>query len=88
MPTLDVAVEQPADLIDLDQALSDLEAIAPKQARVIELRFFGGLSVQETADYLDVSPTTVKRYWSFSRAWLFRRMEEAGDLGTGSSSTI
>jgi RNA polymerase sigma factor (TIGR02999 family) len=72
------SVQAPVDLaLDfeaLDEALDALERIAPEKARVVELRFFGGLSVEETAEYLSLSPATVKRYWSFARAWLFRHL--------------
>lgn len=60
-----------AELLDLDRALSDLEGRSPRQARVVECRFFGGLSVEETAAALDVSPRTVKSDWALARAWLF-----------------
>lgn len=56
----------------LDDALTRLEQIDPEQARVVELRFFAGLSVEETAAALGISPATVKRRWTFARAWLFR----------------
>jgi RNA polymerase sigma factor (TIGR02999 family) len=62
------------DILALDQALTQLAAIAPDRARVVELRFFGGLSVEETATLLGVSPASVKRHWSFARAWLFRAL--------------
>jgi RNA polymerase sigma factor (TIGR02999 family) len=80
--TFDEAIDTPidggADLVALDEALGALEAIAPERARVVELRYFGGLSVDETADYLGVAPATVKRHWAFARAWLFRRL--SGDV--------
>jgi RNA polymerase sigma factor (TIGR02999 family) len=57
-------------LIELDEALDRLEALDPRQARVVELRFFAGLSVEETAQVMDLSPKTVKREWAFARAWL------------------
>jgi RNA polymerase sigma-70 factor (ECF subfamily) len=60
------------DLLALDSALEQLAALDARQSRVVELRFFGGLSVEETAEALDVSPTTVKREWATARAWLFR----------------
>jgi RNA polymerase sigma factor (TIGR02999 family) len=66
-----------AQLDDLDEALGRLAALYPRQARVVECRFFGGLSVEETAEALDLAPRTVKRDWSLARAWLFR------ELGTG-----
>jgi RNA polymerase sigma factor (TIGR02999 family) len=62
------------DYDDLDQALSRLEAEAPALCRIVEARFFGGLSIEEAADFLRVSPATVKRQWSLARAWLFREM--------------
>jgi RNA polymerase sigma factor (TIGR02999 family) len=66
------------DLIALDDALNELATLDPRQSRVVELRAFGGLSVEETAEVLEISPATVKRYWSFSRAWLARRMASQG----------
>ncbi len=68
----------PADqwlsLLQLHQALTRLEAVDPQQGRVVELRFFGGLSVEQTAEVLDVSVSTVKREWSTARAWLLREL--------------
>ena len=61
-------------VLAIDEALSKLSAIDPQKGRVVELRFFGGLSVEETAAVLDVSPRTVKRDWSFAKAWLFREI--------------
>lgn len=71
----------PADLLALDQALDRLAALSPRQAQVIEMRFFAGLSVAETAEALEVSPATVKLDWSLARAWLFREL-------TGAEKTI
>ena len=62
------------DLIALDDALNKLAALDPQQSRIIEMRFFGGLSIEETATALDISPATVKREWSTARAWLQREM--------------
>jgi len=59
-----------SDMLDLHRALAGLEAKYPRLARVVELRYFGGLSVEETARALAVSPRTVKRDWSLARAWL------------------
>lgn len=64
------------DYDDLDVALSRLENEAPALCRVVEARFFGGLSIEETADFLQVSPATIKRQWALARAWLFREMTE------------
>jgi RNA polymerase sigma-70 factor, ECF subfamily len=63
-----------ADLLDLDRALGALEEESPRLARVVELRFFGGLSVEETAETLDVSPRNVKGDWAVARAWLHRAL--------------
>jgi RNA polymerase sigma factor (TIGR02999 family) len=65
----------PADTIALDRALEKLETFDPGQARIVELRFFGGLTVEETAEVLRSSPSTVKREWTLARAWLFRELE-------------
>lgn len=69
------------DLVVLDDALQGLAHIDPRKARVVELRFFGGLSVEETAEVLKVSPVTVMRDWSTARAWLYREM--GGGAGHG-----
>ena len=77
LPLQDVAapgVDAHLDLEALDAALDALEAIAPDKAKVVELRYFGGLSVEQTGEYLGISPATVKRHWSFARAWLLRRL--------------
>jgi len=63
-----------ADLVALDDALNTLAAIDPRRSRVVELRFFGGLSVEETAEVLRVSPETVKRDWKLAKAWLLREL--------------
>jgi len=62
------------DLIALDEALKELERLDPQQTRVVELRFFGGLSIEETAEALRISPATVKREWSTARLWLRRQL--------------
>lgn len=66
--------EESADLVALDDALKALEKLNARQARVVELRFFGGLSLEETAESLKVSVGTVKRDWSFAEAWLYKEM--------------
>lgn len=63
-----------ADLLDLDEALRRLAEIEPRAARVVECRFFGGLTVEETAEVLDVSSRTVKRDWIMAKAWLYREL--------------
>jgi RNA polymerase sigma-70 factor, ECF subfamily len=65
-----------AELLDLDGALTALEAQSPRQARVVECRYFGGMSVEETADALDVSARTVKSDWAMARAWLYARLRD------------
>ena len=72
---VDVMVQDAAfdvDIIALDAALAELAAIDPRRARVVELRFFGGLNVEETASVLSVAPDTVVRDWRVAKAWLFR----------------
>jgi RNA polymerase sigma factor (TIGR02999 family) len=62
------------DLIAVDRALQDLERLDPAQARIVELRFFGGMTVEETADVVGVSPATVKREWAVAKAWLYQNL--------------
>jgi RNA polymerase sigma factor (TIGR02999 family) len=66
---------QSFDILALEEALQRLAALDPDQARIVELRFFGGLTVEETADALSISPATVKRHWAVARAWLARELE-------------
>jgi RNA polymerase sigma factor (TIGR02999 family) len=68
------AEEKELNLIALDEALLNLEKLDVRQARIVELRFFGGLSIEETAYVLDVSETTVKREWTFAKAWFQREL--------------
>jgi RNA polymerase sigma factor (TIGR02999 family) len=71
----EVAVDDfAAELSDLDEALVRLAGLYPRQARVVECRFFGGLSVEETAEALELAPRTVKRDWALARAWLYREL--------------
>jgi RNA polymerase sigma factor (TIGR02999 family) len=75
--TLDMDVTDDAPSVDalvLDEALERLASLDPQQARIVEMRFFGGLTVEETADVLRISPRTVKRDWSMARAWLRREL--------------
>ena len=62
------------DLIALDNALNELARLDPQQSRIVEMRFFGGLSIEDTAEVIGVSRTTVKREWATARAWLLREM--------------
>ncbi len=67
-----------ADLIALDSALTSLAIIDPRQAKVVELRFFGGMGVEETAEVLGISPRTVKREWAVAKLWLLRELKQGG----------
>lgn len=69
-----VAEDRASDLLVIDEALTRLEQLDPRQAKVVELRFFGGLSVEETAEVLGVSAPTVKREWAMAKAWLHREL--------------
>jgi RNA polymerase sigma factor (TIGR02999 family) len=76
--TLDDAIAQPqqmdVDVIALDAALSELSNLDAQQGRIVELRFFAGLTIEDTSEVLGISPATVKRDWITARAWLFRAM--------------
>lgn len=76
--TLDHAISwtgtRDVDLVELDHALEQLSELDPRQARVVELRFFAGLTIDETADVLQLSPMTVKREWTVAKAWLRRAL--------------
>ena len=72
---LDLSADQADRLAGLDEALRRFEQVAERQCRVVECRFFGGMSVEETAAALGVSPRSVKRDWAFARAWLLREMQ-------------
>jgi RNA polymerase sigma factor (sigma-70 family) len=62
------------DLIALDNALNELARLDPQQSRIVEMRFFAGLSIEDTAEVIGISRTTVKREWATARAWLLREM--------------
>jgi RNA polymerase sigma factor (sigma-70 family) len=62
------------DVVSLDDALEELTKMDARQGRIVELRFFGGLSIEETADVLEISPATVKREWATARLWLHREL--------------
>ena len=74
----DVRIAKSADLVALDDALTTLEGLNPRHSRVVELRFFGGLSLKEVAHVLDVSVGTVRRDWSLAQAWLYRELSRSG----------
>ncbi|HEX5387762.1 MAG TPA: sigma-70 family RNA polymerase sigma factor [Gemmatimonadales bacterium] len=69
-----LAAARPEELLALDEALERLAALSPRQSRVIECRFFAGMSVEETAEALGVAPATIKRDWTVARAWLHREL--------------
>ena len=73
--------DQDADLVALDDAMNALARLDPRKVQVVEMRFFGGLSVEETAEVLKVSPVTVKRDWSTAKLWLCREL--AGGAADG-----
>jgi RNA polymerase sigma-70 factor (ECF subfamily) len=70
------AKEKELDLVKLDEALQALEKLDARQARIVELRFFGGLSIEETAYILKISETTVRREWTFAKAWFQRELQD------------
>jgi RNA polymerase sigma factor (TIGR02999 family) len=79
--TISRVAERPAavdvvDVIDLHDALTELAALDPRQADIVEKRYFGGLTVEEIAEVLDLSPATVKREWTTAKIWLRRRLQE------------
>ena len=81
--TLDPELQLPqgleaVDLIALDGALHRLSALDPQQGRIVELRFFAGLTIEDTSEVLGISPATVKRYWTTARAWLHREIAGEG----------
>jgi RNA polymerase sigma factor (TIGR02999 family) len=80
--TLDVADALPngrnLDLIALDDALQELAKLDPQQSRIVELRFFGGLSIEETSHVLGISAATVKRHWTTARVWLYDEINRSG----------
>jgi RNA polymerase sigma-70 factor (ECF subfamily) len=76
-----------ADLVALDDAMNGLARIDARKVQVVEMRFFGGLSVEETAEVLKVSPVTVKRDWRAARAWLYRELTGGTDDGLRAMET-
>jgi RNA polymerase sigma factor (sigma-70 family) len=69
-----VSAAPAVDVEALDEALQRLAGVDPQQCRIVELRFFGGLSIEETAEALDISPATVKRDWTTAKAWLHHEL--------------
>ena len=75
-----VSAGRSAEVIAVDEALSELESWDARKGRIVELRFFGGLSIEETAEVLKVSPTTVQREWRSAKAWLYKAISEGGGV--------
>lgn len=75
------------DIIAVNDALHDLARLDPQQSRIVELRFFGGLTIEETAEALGISPATVKRDWMVARAWLYRAIQGRGGAGQPEQET-
>jgi RNA polymerase sigma factor (TIGR02999 family) len=73
-----LAQDKNIDLVALDDALQALAAFDPHRSRVVELRYFGGMTIEETAEFLKCSPATIKRDWNFARAWLINEMSKSG----------
>ena len=71
--------EQSSEMLKVDESLQRLSKLDPRQAKIVELRFFGGLTVEETADVLKISPKTVKREWSVAKAWLHGDMRQQNE---------
>jgi len=80
----DMGGDRTGDLVALDDALNALARLDPRKVQIIEMRFFGGLSVEETAEVLKVSPATVRRDWSIAKFWLYREL--GGGTGDGSGT--
>jgi RNA polymerase sigma factor (TIGR02999 family) len=78
-----ISEQRDVDLLLLDQALTELTALDPQHGRIVELRFFGGMTLEETAEVLGVSAATVKRDWSLARTWLYRRLKGSAARGAG-----
>jgi RNA polymerase sigma factor (TIGR02999 family) len=72
-----VSQERAAEVVALDDALKALTLIDPKQSRIVELRFFGGLTIEETAEVLDLSAATIKREWNTAKAWLYHELSKS-----------
>jgi RNA polymerase sigma factor (TIGR02999 family) len=75
-----IVKNQPPNLVALDDALTGLARLDEQQARIVELRFFAGLSIEDTARALDISPATVKRSWTAARLWLYRELDGGAHL--------
>jgi RNA polymerase sigma factor (TIGR02999 family) len=77
-----MADERASELLTLDEALEDLNRLDPRKTKVVELRYFGGLSLEETASALGISVMTVRRDWRAAKAWLYKRIMDEGEAGS------
>ena len=90
VPIDDVEISTPSravdavDVLELDRALTDLEAIDADQSRIVELRFYGGLTIEETAEVMGVSIATIKREWTLAKSWLYRALTDPGNRSLNS----
>jgi RNA polymerase sigma-70 factor, ECF subfamily len=90
VPIDDVEISTPSvtvdavDVLGLDRALTDLEAIDADQSRIVELRFYGGLTIEETAEVMGVSIATIKREWALAKSWLYRALTDPQNASPGS----
>jgi len=73
-----ISQERAAEVVALDEALGQLAEIDPQQSRIVEMRFFAGLTIEETAEVLSLSPATIKREWSTAKAWLYHELNKSG----------
>lgn len=78
-----IDLERDIDLVALDEALKELARLDERKARIVELRFFGGMSIEETAEVTQCAPATVKRDWNFAKAWLLREISKGSDDDSG-----
>ncbi len=72
-----IPIEADEQILALDEALSKLETIDERSSNIVELRYFSGLTIEETAEYLEISPATTKRDWNFAKAWLYREIKKS-----------
>jgi RNA polymerase sigma factor (TIGR02999 family) len=80
----DMVANEPIDVMDLDQALRRLTDLEPAASRVVEMKFFGGLTEPEIAEVLSLSERTIRRHWNYARAWLYRELGDPASEGAGS----
>lgn len=74
-----ISEERAAEVVALDEALGQLAEIDPRQSRIVEMRFFAGLTIEETAEVLSLSPATIKREWSTAKAWLYHKLSKSSE---------